>query len=370
MIELRRLSIRSGTFALDDVSLQIPEGQYAVLMGGTGQGKTTILEAICGLRTVAAGEVRLAGQNVTRWKPADRGVGYVPQDLALFPTLSVRGHLEFALRVRRWPADEIQRRVSQLSEELGIAHLLERGVGRLSGGEAQRVALGRALAFRPRVLLMDALSLGRNHRDRLCGLLRSIQRSNGLTTLHVTHSRSKRGNWPIGCWSWRASDCGRSRRHRWNIRADARSVNGSPSDGTVGRPAATSGFAAGAPSTFPSPGLDMNCTCDTGPVASGGADREEQVTLPGEPVVGLDRAAAGRGAHLLTSSGQVQPSLLIVVNDAAVPARETSAAAWRTSSRCCRPSRGVTPALPKGCGGRRRSRYYGTTAQTPADSPP
>lgn len=100
MIELHDITIRSGPFLLTNVGMTIPDGTYAVLMGGTGQGKTTILEAICGLRTVTRGQVFLNGDDITRWKPGDRGVGYVPQDLALFPMMTVRGHLEFALRVR------------------------------------------------------------------------------------------------------------------------------------------------------------------------------------------------------------------------------------------------------------------------------
>jgi ABC-type sugar transport system ATPase subunit len=191
MIELQKLLIRSGTFSLNNVSLAISAGSYAVLMGGTGQGKTTILEAICGLRHIAHGRVMLAGNDVTRLKPADRGVGYVPQDMGLFPMMTVRGHLEFALRIRRWPSAAIHDRVAELAHLLGIEPLLPRRVQRLSGGEAQRVALGRALSFRPQVLLLDEPlnALDEATRDRLCELLRSIQGTTGLTTLHVTHSR-------------------------------------------------------------------------------------------------------------------------------------------------------------------------------------
>ena len=193
MIELDRLSIRSGSFSLTDVSLSIPAGEYAVLMGGTGQGKTTILEAICGLRTITSGRVLLCGADVTRLKPADRGVGYLPQDLGLFPMMTVRGHLEFALRVRRWPRAEIESRVVELAQRLGIEPLLARHVHKLSGGEAQRVALGRALSFRPQILLLDEPlnALDEATRDRLCELLRSIQKQTGLTTLHITHSRAE-----------------------------------------------------------------------------------------------------------------------------------------------------------------------------------
>jgi ABC-type sugar transport system ATPase subunit len=191
MIELESVSIRAGSFALADVSLTVPTGRYAVLMGGTGQGKTTILEAIAGLRTVANGRIRLAGRDVTRLKSADRMVGYVPQDLALFPTMTVKEHLEFALRLRKYSRQQIAARVDHLARALEITPLLGRGVTHLSGGEAQRVALGRALSFRPATLLLDEplAALDEGTRDRLCGLLLAMQKEHGLTTLHITHSR-------------------------------------------------------------------------------------------------------------------------------------------------------------------------------------
>lgn len=193
MIELHGVSIRTGTFALNDVNLSIRAGSYAVLMGGTGQGKTTILEAISGLKPVSTGRVILCGEDVTHRKPADRGVGYVPQDLGLFPTLTVRGHLEFALRIRRLATREINSRVEELARLLGIEKLLSRHVHGLSGGEGQRVALGRALSFQPKILLMDEPlnALDEATRDRLCELLKSIQQRTGLTTLHVTHTRAE-----------------------------------------------------------------------------------------------------------------------------------------------------------------------------------
>src|SRR5437870_77040 len=101
MVELDDVTIRFGSFTLSGLTFVVPAGQYAVLMGKTGVGKTTILEAICGLRPVVAGRILLHQVDVLRPHPADRGVGYVPQDLALFPTLSVRENLAFSLRVRR-----------------------------------------------------------------------------------------------------------------------------------------------------------------------------------------------------------------------------------------------------------------------------
>ena len=148
MIALRRISVRAGAFTLNDISLAVPTGAYGVLMGPTGSGKTTLIEIICGLRKASSGSVLVDDVDVTREPPGNRGLGYVPQDGALFPTLSVREHLGFALRIRRRSASEIEQRVTELSGELGIAHLLDRNPAGLSGGERQRVALGRG-AGRP-----------------------------------------------------------------------------------------------------------------------------------------------------------------------------------------------------------------------------
>jgi molybdate/tungstate transport system ATP-binding protein len=185
--------VRQGTFTLADISFEVPAGQYGVLMGRTGCGKTTLLEAICGLKPVAAGSVHLLGRDVTRLKPAARGVGYVPQDRALFPTMTVRENLAFALEVRRWKRDAMASRVGELADLLGIADLLERRPHGLSGGEAQRVALGRALALRPAVLLLDEplSALDEETREGLVELLRAVRAQTGVTVLHITHSRGE-----------------------------------------------------------------------------------------------------------------------------------------------------------------------------------
>ncbi len=190
MIAVENLTVRAGAFALESVSLHIPTGQYAVLMGKTGSGKTTLLEAVAGLKTVRGGRVRLLGRDVTALKPAERGVGYLPQDLALFPAMTVRRHLEFAPEVRRWSREATAARVTELADLLGIAHLLDRRPEGLSGGEAQRVALGRALSFRPSVLLLDEplSALDDETRQEMYALLRSVQRQTGVTALHVTHN--------------------------------------------------------------------------------------------------------------------------------------------------------------------------------------
>lgn len=190
MIRLDRVCLRAGSFSLDGVSLAIESGQYGVLMGKTGCGKTTLLEAVAGLKPTVGGRIVLAGRDVTALRPAERGVGYVPQDLALFPTVTVRDHLAFALVVRKWREADIARRVDELAGVLGIAQLLDRFPQGLSGGESQRVALGRALSFRPRVLLLDEplSALDDATRADMVALLRSVQALTGVTTLHVTHS--------------------------------------------------------------------------------------------------------------------------------------------------------------------------------------
>lgn len=190
MIRVQNLTVRAGSFALERLSFAVPAGRYAVLMGRTGCGKSTLLEAIAGLKRIESGTVELLGRDVTGLRPADRGVGYVPQDLALFPTMTVRQHLGFAVAVRGHDGAAVGRRVAELSELLGIGHLLDRRPQGLSGGESQRVALGRALSASPRVLLLDEplSALDEETREEMYALIRTVHRETGVTALHVTHS--------------------------------------------------------------------------------------------------------------------------------------------------------------------------------------
>ncbi|TWU49205.1 ABC transporter ATP-binding protein [Rubripirellula reticaptiva] len=193
MIELNKLHVVAGDFALVDINLCIKPGQYAVLMGESGVGKTTILEAISGLRSASAGTIVVGDRNVTTMSPSQRNVGYVPQDLALFPTMTVREHLEFAPRLRGQSQKLIAQSVDPLVQRLSISHLMSRKPARLSGGEAQRVALGRALSFQPDALLLDEplSALDESTRATLQSLLRSINRETGVTILHVTHDATE-----------------------------------------------------------------------------------------------------------------------------------------------------------------------------------
>lgn len=193
MIEVEQLGIRQGGFCLDRIDFRVESGQYAVLMGRSGCGKTTLLEAICGLRPIQSGCIWLSGRDVTEQKPAERGVGYVPQDRALFPTFRVRDQLGFSLAVRRLPASLIANRVWELAVLTGVCRILDRYPKELSGGEAQRVALGRALASKPAVLLLDEplSALDEDLREEMCDLLEEIHRETRVTVLHVTHSRQE-----------------------------------------------------------------------------------------------------------------------------------------------------------------------------------
>lgn len=191
MISLEQVSYRVGTFSLSNVSLSVQEGEYAVLMGKTGCGKTKLLETMCGLIACTSGRIVLMDRDVTHMRPGERGVGYVPQDQALFPAMTVREHLAFAPMLRKWPRKEIDARVAELAALLGLTHLLTRKPHGLSGGEAQRVALGRALASRPPILCLDEplSALDQSTRAEMCDYLKAVRRHSNVTTLHVTHDK-------------------------------------------------------------------------------------------------------------------------------------------------------------------------------------
>ena len=191
MIRLENISWRAPGFALEDISFEVPAKGYGVLMGKTGSGKTSLVEIICGLRRPASGRIILGDRDVTREAPNHRGIGYVPQDGALFSTMTVRDQIGFGLRIRNEDAGVIRRTVDELAAEMGITHLLDRKPAGLSGGEKQRVALARALSVKPAVLLMDEplSSLDEETQISLIDLLKRTQQEHHVTVLHVTHSR-------------------------------------------------------------------------------------------------------------------------------------------------------------------------------------
>jgi len=192
-LEIKDLTVRVGGFVLSDFSLAVAEGECVALMGPSGCGKTTLMEAVCGLRSggVLSGRILLGGVDLTDLPPGARMIGLVPQDVALFPTLTVREQLEFGPKLHRWDRDEMRDRVEGLASDLGLSQLLDRLPKGLSGGEARRVALGRALALRPRLLCLDeALSgLDEARHDEVLQVIRKMIDREGVTALHVTHSR-------------------------------------------------------------------------------------------------------------------------------------------------------------------------------------
>lgn len=189
MVRIDHVDVTVGEFRLRDVNLDIREGEYFVVLGPTGAGKTVLLECIAGLVRPARGRVWLGGRDVTTLPPEQRQVGYLPQDYTLFPHLTVRENLGFGLMVRgRSP--EIAATVDRYAQLLGIGHLLERLPARLSGGEKQRVALGRALAIDPQIMLLDEplAALDVATRERIGDELRRIHDSTGITSLHICHN--------------------------------------------------------------------------------------------------------------------------------------------------------------------------------------
>ncbi len=189
MIRLDRISCEWPEFVIRDLSLEVEAGEYMVVMGPTGAGKTLLLELLLGIHRLDAGRIWIDGTDVTDLPPERRGIGMVYQDYAVFPHLDVRRNIAFGLRYSGLSRIERQRRLQETASLLGIEHLLHRYPGNLSGGEQQRVALGRALVIQPRVLLLDEplSALDRATAERLRGELRALHEAQGLTVLHVTH---------------------------------------------------------------------------------------------------------------------------------------------------------------------------------------
>ena len=190
MLRIDNISIRQDAFSLNDISFKIRKSEYVILMGKTGCGKTTIMEAICGLRKITSGAILLDDLDISKLKPSERSIGYVPQDGALFSSMDIYSNLSFALRIRKWKKSKIDERVKELADLLGISHLLNRNITGLSGGERQRIALGRGLAFYPDFLCLDEplSALDEPTRDEMYLLLQKLKSELKITALHVSHS--------------------------------------------------------------------------------------------------------------------------------------------------------------------------------------
>ncbi|MFZ1663474.1 MAG: ABC transporter ATP-binding protein, partial [Paracoccaceae bacterium] len=193
-VVLQKVSKSFGTqMALADVSMEVPDGSFVVLLGPTGAGKTTVLRIVSGLDRPDAGEVFIGGQSMAGLMPAQRNVAMVFQQYSLYPHLTVRENMEFPLKspLLKTPKAEIDRKVGQVAEILQISHKLDNKATALSGGEMQRVSIGRALVRNPAVYLMDEplSSLDAKLRADLRIELKSIQANSGATLLYVTHDQ-------------------------------------------------------------------------------------------------------------------------------------------------------------------------------------
>ena len=189
MIEIKNLCVNLGDFRLQDINLAVDEGEYFIVLGPTGAGKTILLESIAGLHPVKSGQIWLKGKQVTSLEPEKRNISIVYQDHALFPHLSAAENILFGLKLHRRPKQELVKVLDWLSDLLGIAHLLDRRPDTLSGGERQKVALARALSTKPEVLLLDEpmSALDPETREGVQKELRQLHNQLKVTTIHVTH---------------------------------------------------------------------------------------------------------------------------------------------------------------------------------------
>ncbi len=189
MIEIKNLTVDLGDFVLNDASLKVEEGEYFIILGPTGAGKTVLLETIAGLYPAKSGQVWLDDQDITRLEPEKRGIAFVYQDHVLFPHLSVWDNIVFGLKRLKKSKAEIRETAGWVIDLLRISHLVKRKPDTLSGGEKQKVALARALVIQPRVLLLDEplSALDPETKETVQRELRRIHDQLGLTIVHVTH---------------------------------------------------------------------------------------------------------------------------------------------------------------------------------------
>jgi len=182
-----------GVTAVDDVSLQIGDGEFMVLVGPSGCGKSTLLRMIAGLEEVTQGSISIGGIDVTEFAPRRRDVAMVFQSYALYPHMTVRKNIGYGLKVRRTPKDVARRRVDEVAKMLGLEDLLERKPAQLSGGQRQRVAMGRAIVREPQAFLMDEplSNLDAKLRVEMRASLAQLHANLGVTTIYVTHDQTE-----------------------------------------------------------------------------------------------------------------------------------------------------------------------------------
>jgi molybdate/tungstate transport system ATP-binding protein len=189
VIKIENLQVELGKFAVRDINLTVADGEYCIILGPTGAGKTVLLESLAGLNPVKKGRLWLDDRDITTLPPEKRGISIVYQDHVLFPHLAVRDNILYGLKIRRASREEMRRTLDWLSDLLAISHLLPRKPETLSGGERQKVALARALSTRPSVLLLDEplSALDPETREGVQEELRKLHDALKNTVIHVTH---------------------------------------------------------------------------------------------------------------------------------------------------------------------------------------
>ena len=189
MLRIESLSKTLGEFSVRDVSLEIQPGEYFIILGPTGAGKTVLLETIAGIHTPDSGRIFLGNHEITTTEPRSRNIGMVYQDYMLFPHLTVEDNIAFGLRQKKIPSNEQHTIVKDMCNLLEISHLTGRYPGTLSGGEQQRAALARALVLKPEILLLDEpmSALDGRTRERMRRELLWIRKFTGTTIIQITH---------------------------------------------------------------------------------------------------------------------------------------------------------------------------------------
>ena len=190
MIEIKDLSVKLGNFSMKDMAFDVQDGEYFVLLGPTGSGKTVLLESIAGLKSLDGGQIKINGRTVTSLNLENRNIGFAYQDYVLYHHLSVRDNISFGLQWKRKNRREIEESIDRVVELLGIGHLLERRPWTLSGGESQKISLARAIAITPDLLLLDEplSAVDPQTKQDYERELKALHNRLGLTTIHVTHS--------------------------------------------------------------------------------------------------------------------------------------------------------------------------------------